>query len=355
VKTLEACYEIEFHKINFLERKNRITHPKTIITGPFKSGKSYLIYDYLSHFKSHEYLYIDLYDIRHDKQEIIEHLDAFIKKNSIKVLILENFAFDFEFTLCDSVIITSSLQKNLKGFKTLQLHALDFEEFLLHDNRHQTITHSFNAFFKYGNLPLIAPLDENKKISRAQELLMHFCKNDLNLAIFKILIFNIDEKKSLRELFNSLKQNIKISKDKFYEICKMFEQNAVFYFVQKYQQSKATKKIYCYNHGYLSAVSHQKKFKNEFANMVFLELKNRHCEIFYHDFIDFYIPNKHLGILCITFFNELLIDKIMKKITLAQKEIALQELYIVTIGNTHTFKLQNLKIQVVPFYEWALT
>lgn len=354
MKTLEACYELEFNKINFLERKVRITHPKTILKGPFKSGKSYLIFDYLSHFESQDYLYIDFSDLRHDKQEIINHLEAFVKQNSIKVLILENFDFDFDFPLCDSVIITTSLNTNLKGFKQLQLHALDFEEFLLHDNRHQTITHSFNTFLKYGNLPLLIAQEENKKIKRAQEALFYFCQNHSTVEIFKILVHHIDEKRSLRELFNALKQQTKISKDRFYETCKAFEENHIFYFIQKYNQPKAMKKIYCYNHGYLNAVSHQKKFKNEFANMIFLELKSRGFEVYYHDYIDFYVPKNGLAILCISFFNELLIEKIAKKITQAQKELSINEIQIVTIGNNQTLQLKNNTVQVLPFYEWAL-
>ena len=52
MRTLEACYEINFSKVNFQERKIKITEPKTIISGAFKTGKSYLIYDFLSSFKS---------------------------------------------------------------------------------------------------------------------------------------------------------------------------------------------------------------------------------------------------------------------------------------------------------------
>ncbi len=46
MKSLEACYEINFSKINFIERKVKITYPKTILYGASKVGKSYLIYDY---------------------------------------------------------------------------------------------------------------------------------------------------------------------------------------------------------------------------------------------------------------------------------------------------------------------
>ncbi len=174
MKSLEACYEIEFNKVNFLERKTRITHPKTILQGPPKCGKSYLIYDYLSNFKSENYLYIDLNDLRNNKEEIAQNITSFIKQHPIKVLVLENYEFDFEFPLVDSVIISSTQIKNLKGFKSLWLHSLDFEEFLLHDNKHQNITNAFNHFFKYGNLPEIILIDENKKIKYTQDMLKTF-------------------------------------------------------------------------------------------------------------------------------------------------------------------------------------
>ena len=88
MKSLEACYEVNFSKINFLERKIKITHPKTIIHGASKVGKSYLVYDFLSHFKTNEYIYIDFNDTRNDYEEIKDNLDLFLRKIQIKVLVL---------------------------------------------------------------------------------------------------------------------------------------------------------------------------------------------------------------------------------------------------------------------------
>ncbi len=76
--TLEFCYELEFSKISFIERKTRITHPKTIITGPPKSGKSFLIFDYLSNFENEDYIYIDFNDYRNEKEEIQNGLEEFV-------------------------------------------------------------------------------------------------------------------------------------------------------------------------------------------------------------------------------------------------------------------------------------
>ena len=79
MRVLEACYEINFSKVNFIERKVKITHPKTIITGAANTGKSYLIYDYLANFKTKEYLYIDFNDSRNTHENIFKELEVFIK------------------------------------------------------------------------------------------------------------------------------------------------------------------------------------------------------------------------------------------------------------------------------------
>lgn len=355
MKTLEACYEIEFSKINFFERKTRITHPKTILIGPPKCGKSYLIYDYLSNFKSENYLYIDLSDLRNSKKEIAENLAFFIKQHPIKVLVLENFEFDFEFPIVDSVIITTTQDKTLKGFKTLAINSLDFEEFLLHDNKHQNIINAFNYFFKYGNLPEIILFDENKKIQHIQEILKTVALFPTHLEILKILFESIDEKKSLLQLFTALKNKIRISKDIFYALCKQYEHNRMLFFIEKYHQPKAVKKLYCYNHGFLSAISHTKKFKNEFTNMVFLELNNKYKEIYYLESIDFYIKSKKMIIFSIPFFNDMLIATIKKRVSLQIKECEIKEVFIITIGNTQTFFIDTIKVEVRPFYEWALS
>ena len=153
MKTLENCYELNFSKINFIERKIRITHPKTIITGASKTGKSYLIYDFLSNFKTKDYIYIDFNDSRNDINEVIKNIDLFLRQNQIKVLVLENFSFEFDLPYCDNIIISTDIPKSIRGFKNITVSALDFEEYLLQDIRHQNITQSFNNFFKYGNLP----------------------------------------------------------------------------------------------------------------------------------------------------------------------------------------------------------
>ena len=355
MRTLEACYEINFSKVNFMERKTKITESKTLISGAFKTGKSYLIYDFLSTFKPKDYLYIDFSDLRNDASEVSKNLEKFIKMNEITVLVLENFDFNFELPTCQNIIISTKTPLNLKGFKNIIISALDFEEYLLHDNRHQNITQSFNSFLKFGNIPELINYEDHKKINRLQEIIELQCKNETQYEILKILIENIDEKKSLFQLFNTLKSKIKISKDKFYETCKIYENNKSIYFLQKYNQEKSVKKIYCYNHSFLNAISHVKKFKNEFSNMIFLELINKYKDIYYLDSIDFYIKSKNIAIIPIPFFNKFLMNNALKKIIKNANEFEINEINIITISNNEKISDPKLKINIIPFYEWALS
>lgn len=355
MRSLEFCHEVEFTKINFIERKTRITHPKTIIQGPVKAGKSFLIFDYLANFKPEDYLYIDFDDSRNDINEIKQNLEEYVLKNKIKVIVLENFSFDFKIPSCDSIIISTKQRRELKGFKQIFLTPLDFEEYILHDKKNQNITHSFNSFLKYGNLPQSAQTSEFKIIQNLQELLKLINPNITSQEILKILILNIDEKKSLNQLYISLKNEIKISKDKFYEECNRFENEKIIYFISKYEYVKSVKKIYLYNPAFLSAITHKKKFKNELTNIIFLELLNKYQEIYYLDYIDFYIPSKNLAIVSIPFFNSSMMQSQLKRIKKQILEYKIKELNIITVSNNEDFFYEDCEINVSPFYEWALS
>ncbi len=353
--SLEFCHEIEFSKINFIERKVRITHPKTIVYGPAKAGKSYLIYDYLSNFKSEDFLYIDLNDLRNNKEEIATNLEEHIFRNRIKILVLENFKFDFKIPFCDSIIISTNKEYSLRGYKKLFLTPLDFEEYLLHEKKIQSITHNFNNFLKYGNLPQSININEFKIYLDLQNIIKLINPNKTSEEILKTLILNIDEKKSLNQLYLSLKSKIRISKDKFYEECKRFENEKLIYFIPKFNQKKAIKKIYSYNGAFFSAISHKKKFKNELTNIIFLELINNYKDIYYLDYLDFYIPSQKMAIISIPFFNSFLTQTLLKKIKKHLERYEITQLYIITVSNNEHFTYKNSQIYVQPFYEWALS
>ncbi len=360
---LEACYEAEIPKVKFLERKITITHPKTLLKGPPSAGKTYLIYDFLARYSKSDYLYLDFLDLRNDfeKLENISKgtfrntLEIFIKENKIIVLVLENFDFIFKLPYCDNIIITSKKDFCPFGFKILKLMPLDFEEFLLHESKYQNITASFNAFFRYGNFSELVNLDEPLKIKRMQEILRLNTKDEIELSCLRIFFDSIAEKKSLLQLFTNLKKTKKVSKDRFYNLSAKYLENAWIFFVQKYKNPKAVKKIFTYNHAFLNLSSYNKKFKNEFENMVFLELLKLNEDIYYLDNADFFLEISNKIILASPFFSELIFEQNKEKILKSIKESACKNIEIITIGNTNNLSFDDITISVIPFYEWSVS
>lgn len=352
---LHQIYDFDLPKINFLERRISIENNFTILKGPPKSGKTFLIYDYLSNFKKEEYLYIDLSDYKNDAEEIFPGLENFIKENNIKVLVLENFKFDFDLPKVTNMIITTAVSKKLDKFATVYVKPLDFEEYLLFDTKHQNISHSFNSFLKYGNFPEILEYGDNKKIQRNSEICKLYCLDEVKLEILFLFIKSLGEKKSVFQLFNQMKKSTKISKDRFYKTSQEFEDNKVIYFIGKYKQEKAVKKVYIFNHALLDLTTYQKKFNNLFSNMVFLELVKLYRDIFYLDNIDFYIPEEKSVILPIPFFNNFQIDNLKKLILPKIEKYDIEKIYIITVSTEFEIKIKDTQTSVITFYNWVLS
>ncbi|MEA2018095.1 MAG: ATP-binding protein [Campylobacterota bacterium] len=351
---LEQAYEINFNKINFLERKVSITDKYTILLGAPKSGKSYLIYDYLSNFDEDKYIYIDFDDCKNIKNDIEKDLETFIIKNKIEVLVLENFKFDIKLPIVSSIIITTKILNKLDGYETIYLQPLDFEEFLLFDTKHQNISYSFNSFLKFGNLPEIIEYSEQKKQHRNYEICKLYCADKTQLDILFLLIKNAAEKKSIFQLFNSLKKEIKISKDRFYKTCEEFERDNIINLCSKFEQPKAVKKIFVFNHALIDIVSYKKNFNNLFKNMIFLEINKIYDDIYYLDNIDFYIPSKQTIILAIPFFNNIISSSIISKVLPLIEIYNIKKISIVTISGEQNIFIGEIEAQILPFYNWVL-
>ncbi len=354
---LQSIYETSLPKINFLERKITIDDPFTILVGPPKSGKTYLIYDYLQGFEENQWLYIDFDDYRNDKEQIVLGLDYFIAQNNIQVVVFENFKFDIDLPKVTSLIITpkENPQKYQERFKVVYLACLDFEEYLLFDIKHNNIAHSFNSFLKYGSFPEILELNESKKMGRNLEICKLYAQDKTQLHILFICIKFAAEKRSAFQLFNTLKQQMKISKDKFYKVFEEFLNNKIIYQCPKFDQEKAVKKLYVFNHALVDMVSYKKSFNTLFKNMTYLEIIKRNTDVYYLDNIDFYLPQSNQIILAIPFFNSLVSSSIISKILPLIASYEIELITIVTISTEQSFFIDEVEATVLPFYNWVLT
>lgn len=347
---LDSFYDIDFSKIDFEERKLSISNKKTILYGPPKSGKSYLIFDYLSLYKSEEYLYIDFHDLKITNLNFYNDIQKFIDQNEIKIVALDNFDFSLTLPKCDSIIIASRSYQQLDNFESILLYPTDFEEFLLFD-KHQNITTSFNYFLKYGNLVKTIQTNQHHKHEQLQRHIKLLTKDGVELSMLKAIINSSGEIKSLNQLYTALKKEIKLSKDRFYSYCKELETNMIINFLPKLNHEKAPKKLYTYNHALMSETSFKKNFNNIFTNMVYLELRKKHTEIYYDDQIDFYIPTTNEIVLSKPFFIGF---NVSPKVISFIEEHNIKKITIVTVSNENTLYLDNIECEINPFYIWAI-
>lgn len=350
---LHKIYENDVPKIDFIDRKSKIDSKKTIIYGPPRSGKSYIAYDFLSQFEAKNRLYINLDDLRIDYRQL-QGINEFMQLNNIEAVVVDNYDETVPLPICENIILICKTYYKIDGFYTLLVMPLDFEEFLVHDTKHQNTTTSFNNFLKFGNFPENITLHENKKIKRIQEIIRLISKDDMELQANKTIINSLGEKTSVFNLFNQLKRNIKVSKDRFYQLCKRYEEQHIIFFVPKFDQPKALKKLFLYNHSLKNAISFSKNFKAEFANVVFLELLRKYKEIYYLDGVDFYLDNGSI-IMCVPFFNDMMIGALSSKIFPLIDEYNIKSVTIICVNDMQkSFFIGEIECIVVPFFVWAL-
>lgn len=355
MQDLEILYELENKNQTFYDRKLQITSKKTLIKGVQKSGKTHLIYDYLSNFKPEEYLYMDLMDERITPLHVKNDLENFVKKYRITLLVIENYDDTIPLPEVPEIILTSNkLNLHVENFEEVVLYPLDFEEFIAFDRKHSNIEQIFNNYANHGTFPQIV-LNHENNIHRSMQDLMHLIIDDkLKYTLFKKFCELQSTKISLFQIYNQLKSSIKISKDKLYKSVEELENESLLFLVQKYNSPNSNKKVFLIDFAIKNAMSFKKDFIKRFENILFLELFKKNLEIFYTDFIDLYVPKLNLAIMCLPFSPQNVIEAKIKKNLSHFKEMDISVIEVVSLGNEEEFMLENLTCKIVPFWEWAL-
>jgi hypothetical protein len=355
MRLLEELYLAKFHlPRNFKKRKSFIPLTNCIVSGVKNSGKTFLVYELLDSIETQNFLYIDFDDIRLDLEQL-ESLDKFISNKKIEIVILENFENQINLPQNTINIITTTKKIIIDGYENISIYPLDFEEFISFENKTHSIKYSFNDFLKSSMFPKNINLQMQEQVISLQNDIKLISNNILKEQIFRILISSVGLKLSLLQIFKKLKSIIKVSKDKFYEIVKEFEDNGYIFLISKHNQIRSSKKIYIIDTYFKSAISFEKNFQLYYENFVFLQLVRSGLEIFYTDLINFYIPSKNMAIISKAFFDIDMIDDKMNKIRKHLKELNIETLYIVTTSDDHeTLNIHDIEVIVIPFWEWAL-
>lgn len=323
-------------------RKHDITD-KQIIYGPPKSGKTSLAIEYANNLKI-KYLYLDLADLRFQTIEV-ETLKTFLFENKIQFLILDNFTNQFLLLEIANIIITPK-QFFHEDFTTTLLMPLDFEEYILFSHNNTSLTHLFNQYIKFGNIPNIHEITF-KSIYIQKDLTSKYEKE-----LLKSFFSHTAKQASLYDIFKKLKEEIKISKDKFYLIADELIETQIILQLEKFQKPNGAKKIYLYDFTLYNNFI-EIDFGKTFENMIFLELFGRDKSITYTEKFNFYSQEKRMGYINIPFLNEdNFIDK-ADNIYSHAKSLKVDKVQFITISLEDKVQIENIEFEAIPFWLWA--
>ncbi len=312
-------------KIN--PRKIKLNYENTIVTGPKRVGKTFLVFNFLQNFKG-KYRYIDFNDYR----------EKDFNFNGIDLVVYDNYDFSAPIPPITTFII-SEKNIDIEGFRKIELKALDFEEFFAFENTNN-INHCFDRFLRLGNFPRIFQEEyfKDEYLKETFELLPY------NKEILSFFFSHTGEKFTLYQIYQILKRNNKLSKDSFYKTTNELIENRVIYEVSKFNSPKSPKKFFAYNFVFKNIMTNKKNILHKFENIIFLELDEK--EIFYKDTLSFYLPEKNLGILVMPFANEESVNEKLKKVTDVKK------VEVITISNEFEIKNKKFEVEVIPFWQW---
>jgi predicted AAA+ superfamily ATPase len=267
---------------------------------------------------------------------------------------LENFDLNFEPPICDEIIITTNHECKIDGFTKVKIFPLDFEEYISFDNRELNIEATFNSYATNGTYPAMYAKHKDD-FAKLYQNYLHTIYNTNKLQITTLQILSAHQGRviSVFELFNQLKKTHKISKDKFYELIKKFQEEYVLFFIEKFGSVKATKKLFMIDFTIRSALNFDKDFIKRFENIVFLELLKREKNIFYTDAIDFYLPDEKKAILTIPFLPINLIKNKIQRLDDHFEKFEVKDIQIVTMGEIGEFSQNGITCELLPFWSFA--
>jgi predicted AAA+ superfamily ATPase len=348
---LEEFYKTDLHIDKFHDRKVFIDEKSYQINGIAQSGKTKLIKHYLLGLKKSSYLYIDCNDVRIDITALNEHLLSFCNRNKIDVLVFDNYKPQIHFVNVTQLLISSELHLKLDMLETIRLYPLDYEEFLAYEHKYDSS--ALNHFFQLGGLPSMHKIYADERNIYLQKTL----KTSLNEIEFDIVSFcakMLSQKVSAFAIYERLKATRKISKDKLYTYFDQLQAKNYIHLLEKFNHTRATKKIYLCDIAFKSALSIEKNFGRLFENMIFLELLKSSTECYYDDGIEFYLPQNSEVILCMPFADERSLFKKVEAIEAFIFTHNIKKITAVTMSREGGISHPLSHVEMLPFDIWAL-
>ena len=348
---LEEFYKSDLHIDKNHDRKVFIDNASYQINGVSQSGKTKILKNYLLTLKKNSYIYIDCNDVRINFNELNNSLASFCISNKIDVLALDNYNPLIKFVNVSQLIITCEENIDIDILKTITLYPLDYEEFLAYEHKYDSS--ALNHFFQLGGFPQMHKLHTDKRAIYIQKTLQ-YSLNEMEFDILKFCAKMMSQKVSAFSIYERLKNSRKISKDKLYKSYESLLSKKYIHNLQKYEHTKAIKKLYLCDIALKNSLSVDKHFGRLFENMVYLELLKSGVKCFYDDGIDFYIPNTQEVILSMPFTDERALFKKIEQIEAFIFTHEIKKITAITMNKEGGISHPLSKVEMLPFDIWAI-
>lgn len=347
---IDEYYRYDLHNAGFIERKVSITDEHTHIVGIAQSGKTALIKHYLLSHKKSTYLYLDCRDIRLDIDELNLHLEPFCRENKIAILALDNYDERIQLFEMEQIILASERVLEFP-YSLIRLELLDYEEFLAFESKYDST--ALNHYFQLGGFPAMHRVPSEERVLYLQNTLMRALES-IEFSILEQASKMVTQKVSAFNLYERLKNERKISKDKLYLHLQSMIERGYLKYLGKFNHPSAVKKLYLCDIAIKHALVFQKHFGRLFENLIFSELDKHGIECYYDEGIDFYLPQRRQIIIASAFANE---HALFKKVESLESFIVsnrVREVIAVTMGLEATLSHPVSRIEMIPFERWAL-
>lgn len=331
---------IKPHTIN---RKVKLKHEKNILIAQKNLHQNK---EYVAFFDTPS-LVVDLLDLRLKEKITPTSLQNFINENNTKHLLIVNFDMAFENIRVQNAIFVTDMSVGIDGYISQELMPFDFEEFIANSKKTANVQVLFDEFFKSGSIPTIVSSGGGAK--KMQEYL------HLNLTATELDVFCFFSPRSgvifsAFHAFNMMKTKMKLSKDSFYHSLDLLEKKRYIFRVRHLTKTNQYK-FYAFDFALQSAITGQRNFAKTFENMVFLELIKQKKEVYFFDFVDFFLPQEDLAIICLAFGNY---ETIMLKANAILNKKGLKKILFITIGYEYQTKMKTCTLEARSFHTWAL-
>ncbi len=385
------------------------------LIGARRSGKTYILYDVINRLQEsvakEQIVFINFEDERLDLK--VDELDLILQsyKELYPNLDLNNsyLFFDeiqnidgwekFVRRVYDSVtkniyitgssakLLSSEIASSLRGRSlSFTIYPLSFKEYLEFKkvpielygfNELAKIKSEFLNYLQDGGFPELIFLDKRYHIKVLQEYFNVMIYKDLierykvgNITALKFFLKRIiassTKEVSINKVYNELKSNgIKIGKNSLYDYLEYIQAIFLVQVLHKYS-NKVTelgeKKVYAIDTGLVNAIefSFSKNLGKALENLVFLELKRRGEEIYYHvtanSECDFILTSKDNLSLQVSWdmSEETTKRRELKGLLNACRAFGQNKGVIVTADYEDSFEVENVKVEIIPFFKWVL-